>query len=42
MLDCTEDVAQCANDSINFNDVLARVALRRKESMDYLVRALNS
>lgn len=42
MLNGTEDVIQCINDAINFHDVLERVAQRRKESMDYLVNALNS
>ncbi len=38
----TEDIVQCTNDIIDFSDVLVRVARRRKESMDYLVNALNS
>jgi hypothetical protein len=42
MLDGTEDVAKCANDAIDFTNVLNRVAQRRKESMDYLINALNS
>ena len=42
MLDSTEDVVKCANDAIDFTDVLERVDQRRKESMDYLVNALNS
>ena len=42
MLDGTEDVSACVNDMIGFEEVLARVAKRRKESMDYLVNALNS
>ena len=42
MLDGTEDVAKCANDAIDFTNVLDRVAQRRKESMDYLINALNS
>ena len=41
MLDGTEDLEQCINDAINFEDVLSRVAQRRKESMEYLVNALN-
>lgn len=42
MLDGREDVVKCLNDAIDFTDVLERVAQRRKESMDYLVNALNS
>lgn len=38
----TEDVKKCIDDLIDFSDVLSRVAERRKESMDYLVNALNS
>ena len=42
MLEGAEDVVKCANDVIDFNDVLERVARRRKDSMDYLINALNS
>ncbi|MBR1687531.1 MAG: polysaccharide pyruvyl transferase family protein [Prevotella sp.] len=42
MLDGMENVSACANDKIDFVDVLEKVAVRRKESMDYLVSALNS
>jgi hypothetical protein len=42
MLDGTEDVNICIADEIDFKDVLERVAQRRKESMDYLVNALNA
>ena len=42
MLEGTEDVSVCVNDVVNFDDVLVKVAKRRKESMDYLVNALNS
>ena len=38
----TEDVKKCIDDLIDFSDVLSHVAERRKESMDYLVNALNS
>jgi len=42
MLGGTEDVEKCVADKIDFKDVLKKVAQRRKESMDYLVNALNS
>lgn len=42
MLDGSENVEKCTADQINFSDVLEKVAQRRKESMDYLVNALNS
>ena len=42
MLDGKENVEKCAADQIDVKDVLAKVAQRRKESMDYLVNALNS
>ena len=42
MLDGNEDVKQCIADEIDFKEVLVKVAQRRKESMDYLVNALNS
>lgn len=37
----TEDIQKCIDDQIDFSVVLSRVAERRKESMDYLVNALN-
>ena len=42
MLDGSEDVEQCLNDLIDFPLVLSRVAERRKDSMDFLINALNS
>ena len=42
MLMGTEDVNQCIADQINFNDVLERVAAKRKMSMEFLVNALKS
>lgn len=42
ILNGDEDVEACATDEIDFQNVLERVAQRRKESMDYLVNALNS
>ena len=42
MLMGTEDIDKCIDDQIDFKDVLEKVAQRRKESMDYLVNALNS
>ena len=39
---CAACANKCAADQIDFKDVLERVAQRRKESMDYLVNALNS
>jgi hypothetical protein len=42
MLDGSEDINRCVGDGIDFKDVLERVAQRRKESMDYLVNALNA
>lgn len=42
MLVGTEDIGKCVNDQIDFEEVLNRVAQRRKESMEYLVNALNS
>lgn len=42
MLIGSEDVSNCIADVIDFEDVLRRVAQRRKDSMDYLVNALNS
>ncbi len=42
LLDGTEDLARCINDQIDYSVVLVRVAEKRKESMDYLVNAINS
>ena len=42
MLDGTEDVAKSTEDEIDFTEVLSRVDKRRKESMEFLVNALNS
>jgi hypothetical protein len=42
MLTGDEDVNVCVGDEIDFKVVLEKVAQRRKESMDYLVNALNS
>lgn len=42
LLDGTEDVEKCIAEQIDFKDVLEKVARRRKESMNYLVNALNS
>ena len=42
MLIGTEDVDKCVADQIDFNEVLEKVAQRRKESLEYLVNALNS
>lgn len=42
MLVGTEDIGECVKDQIDFEEVLNRVAQRRKESMEYLVNALNS
>ena len=42
LLDGTENMSQCINDQIEFPTVLARVAKRRKESMDFLEKALYS
>lgn len=42
MLDGSENVKVCASDEINFKDVLERVNRRRKESLVFLVNALNS
>ena len=42
MLDGSEDVAKCAADEIDFSEVLPRVERRRKESMEFLVNALNA
>lgn len=38
----TENVEHCIADNINFSEVLANVAIRRKKSMEYLTNALNS
>lgn len=42
MLDGTENVDKCIADEIDYTDVLSKVAQRRKESMEYIVNALNS
>ncbi len=42
MLRGTEDVSECIADEINFKDVLERVDEKRKISMEYLTKALNS
>lgn len=42
MLRGTEDVSECIADEINFKDVLVRVDEKRKISMEYLTKALNS
>ncbi len=42
MLNGNEDAATCAADEIDFSEVLPRVEKRRKESMDFLVNALNA
>lgn len=42
LLDSNSDVETCVTDEIDYEDVLERVALRRKESIDYLVNALES
>ena len=42
MLMGTENIDQCIADHIDFKDVLEKVAVRRKESMDYLTNALDS
>lgn len=42
LLDGTENFENCISDLIDFDDVLEKVATRRKESMEYLVNALNS
>ena len=42
LLDGKEDLSRCINDQIDYSIVLTRVAERRKESMDFLVKALYS
>ena len=42
LLDGNEDVVACMNDTIDFDVVLEKVALRRKESLAFLINALNS
>ena len=42
MLSGTEDVSKCIANEINFKDVLERVGEKRKMSMEYLIKALNS
>lgn len=41
ILDGSEDVEKCLAETIDYDDVLMKVARRRKESMDYLINALN-
>lgn len=41
LLDGTEDLCLCINDQIDYSVVLDRVAKRRKESMEFLINALN-
>lgn len=42
MLDGTENIERCIADQIDYEQVLAKVAIRRKESMNYLMDALKS
>lgn len=42
MLDGTENIEICIADQIDYEKVLAKVAIRRKESMNYLMNALKS
>lgn len=42
LLNGTEDVTRCIKDQIDYSVVLDRVAKKRKESMDFLVKALYS
>lgn len=42
MLIGTENVDGCISDEIDYDDVLQKVAEKRKKSMDYLVKSLNS
>ena len=42
MLVGTEDVEKCAADQIDFSDVLEKVTLRRKESMEFLLNSLEA
>lgn len=42
MLIGTENVDGCIADEIDYDDVLQKVAEKRKKSMDYLVKSLNS
>ena len=41
MLSGGETIESCLADQIDFADVLTKVDQRKKESMDYLVNALN-
>ena len=42
MLVGKENIEKCTSDNIDFEEVLKRVSTKRKESMDYLINALNS
>lgn len=42
MLMGTENVDDCISDEIDYDDVLQKVAEKRKKSMEYLVKSLNS
>ncbi len=42
LMDGTEELSRCINDQIDYSVALARVAERRKESMNFLINALNS
>ena len=42
MLNGDEDISLCITKEIDYNDVLERVAAKRKEAKDYLTNALNS
>ena len=42
MLNGDDDISSCITKEISYNDVLERVAAKRKEAKDYLTNALNS
>jgi len=42
MLVGTENIEKCVSDNIDFDEVLSLVTTKRKDSMDYLINALNS
>lgn len=42
LLEGVENIDNCIADQIDYSDVLAKVAQRREESMDYLLNALNA
>lgn len=42
ILDGTENIEECVLDPIDYSIVLDKVAIRRKESLDFLANALNS